>query len=198
MLSDFGDVVGIADVARVDHMIGIVSNATDQVAGNQGQPQQRGLAADARRDFKRMMRYHPRFNPRNQRSPTPRPDYAVMHQGTIRALLDAKCRDLWEKQLPRDLLYQLVVYAVSQRASPKSAIRFPTTSLATEKPGSRSEIRSRPRESGRLVYGPFTCPRCTNLLPRPDHRPLWSGNSSLGSWHLGERLVHERRTDHCK
>ena len=60
-----------------------------------------------------MMRYHPAFNPRQRRSPTPRPDYIISQNKSIQAILDAKYRDLWEKHLPREMLYQLVVYAIS-------------------------------------------------------------------------------------
>lgn len=39
-----------------------------------------------------------------------------MKQGVVCLLLMLRCRDLWEKQLPREMLYQLVVYAISHRA----------------------------------------------------------------------------------
>lgn len=79
--------------------------------------------------LKGMMRYDPNFNPHGKQSPTPRPDYAVMSQGRLLALLDAKYRDLWEKPLPREMLYQLVVYAISQTERPRSAILYPTTDV---------------------------------------------------------------------
>ena len=60
-----------------------------------------------------MMRYDPAYNPLGRRSPAPRPDFAVQRHGTLLALLDAKYRDLWENPLPRSMLYQLVVYAMS-------------------------------------------------------------------------------------
>ena len=75
--------------------------------------------------LKNMMRYNAAFNPRRRQSPTPRPDYAVMKQRRLRALLDAKYRDLWEKPLPREMLYQLVVYAISQPSNPTSSILYP-------------------------------------------------------------------------
>ena len=77
--------------------------------------------------LKGMMRYNPKFNPQRRQSPTPRPDYVVMQQGTIRSILDAKYRDLWENQLPREMLYQLGVYAISHRKQPQSSILYPTT-----------------------------------------------------------------------
>jgi 5-methylcytosine-specific restriction enzyme subunit McrC len=77
--------------------------------------------------LKGMMRYNPNFNPQRRQSPTPRPDYVVTQQGAIRSILDAKYRDLWEEQLPREMLYQLVVYAISHRMKPQSSILYPTT-----------------------------------------------------------------------
>jgi len=77
--------------------------------------------------LKGMMRYNPRFNPQHRQSPTPRPDFVVMQGGAIRSILDAKYRDLWEKQLPREMLYQLVVYAISQPSQAQSSILYPTT-----------------------------------------------------------------------
>jgi 5-methylcytosine-specific restriction enzyme subunit McrC len=83
--------------------------------------------------LKGMMRYNPKFNPQRRHSPTPRPDYVVTQHGMIRSILDAKYRDLWDKQLPREMLYQLVVYAISHRQRPQSSILYPTTSpLAKE------------------------------------------------------------------
>lgn len=80
--------------------------------------------------IKGMMRYSPKFNPKQRQSPTPRPDYVVTQHGAIRSLLDAKYRDLWEKPLPREMLYQLVVYAISHRAQPQSSILYPTTDVS--------------------------------------------------------------------
>ncbi|MFH5805578.1 McrC family protein [Alienimonas sp. DA493] len=77
-----------------------------------------------------MLRYAPGCNPRGRRPPTPRPDYAVLRPGEPPALPDAKYRDLWEKRLPREMLYQLVVYAVSRPARPRAAIPYPTADPA--------------------------------------------------------------------
>jgi len=92
-----------------------------------------GHAVRDEHGLKGMIRYNPAFNPQRRRSPTPRPDYVVTQQGAIRSILDAKYRDLWETQLPREMLYQLVVYAISHRTQPQSSILYPTTNtLARE------------------------------------------------------------------
>jgi len=76
-----------------------------------------------------MIRYNADYNPKKRGSPTPRPDYAIMQGRRLLALLDAKYRDLWKKPLPRDMLYQLAVYAFSHREKLQSSILYPTTSF---------------------------------------------------------------------
>lgn len=49
-----------------------------------------------------------------KRQRTPRPDFAWMHGERCTRLLDAKYRELDDKGLTRDMLYQLAVYALSQ------------------------------------------------------------------------------------
>ena len=65
--------------------------------------------------LKGMFRYEPRWNPLARREPTLRPDFVVMRSGQMRAVLDAKYRDLWEQSLPREMLYQLALYALDRR-----------------------------------------------------------------------------------
>jgi 5-methylcytosine-specific restriction enzyme subunit McrC len=74
-----------------------------------------------------MFRYVPGQNPLSRREPILRPDSVVMHRGQILAVLDAKYRDLWEHSLPREMLYQLALYALGHVSGERlSAIIYPT------------------------------------------------------------------------
>jgi len=78
-------------------------------------------------------------NPQHHQAPKPRPDYVVKQSGKIVAVLDAKYRDLWEKPLPPGMLYQLVMYALSQEHCNSATILYPTTH--TEAREAKIEVR---------------------------------------------------------
>lgn len=63
--------------------------------------------------------------PFRRQVPTPRPDFAVFRQGRLQTFLDAKYRDLWATSLPREMLYQLALYAMAQGKG-AAAMLYPT------------------------------------------------------------------------
>jgi 5-methylcytosine-specific restriction enzyme subunit McrC len=75
-----------------------------------------------------LMRYLPDRNPCRRKPPRPRPDFTLTRPGAAPILLDAKYRDLWERTLPRDMLYQLAIYAVSQGSGATATILYPSVS----------------------------------------------------------------------
>jgi 5-methylcytosine-specific restriction enzyme subunit McrC len=87
-----------------------------------------GFAVRDEHTLRGMLRYQPAANPKGRPAPSPRPDFAVQRAGRTIALLDAKYRDLWETKLPREMLYQLATYALSQPPGFEAAILYPSMS----------------------------------------------------------------------
>ncbi|WP_048710350.1 McrC family protein [Microvirga massiliensis] len=74
-----------------------------------------------------MFAYDDSANPHRRKAPTPRPDFVVFEGKRVVAVLDAKYRDLWNQALPREMLYQLALYALGHRAKARQAtILYPS------------------------------------------------------------------------
>ena len=120
-----------------------------------------------------MMRYAPAHNPRGKRSPAPRPDFIVRRGSKVVSMLDAKYRDLWEHDLPREMLYQLAIYALSREmpggaaATASSVILYPT--LAAGAREARIEICDpvRGRERATVVLRPVEMNELSRLVALP-------------------------------
>lgn len=86
-----------------------------------------GYKVQDERVLRGVFTYDQANNPRNRRSPSLRPDFLVLRNHKVEAVLDAKYRDLWETKLPREMLYQLALYALGQESGNRRAtIIYPT------------------------------------------------------------------------
>lgn len=116
------------------------------------------------------MRYARGRNPRRVADPTPRPDFAVTKGRRVVAFLDAKYRDLWARDLPREMLYQLAVYALSHRSGGNAAIIYPMQT-GVEK---EAVIEFAEPESGqpraRIALRPFDLNRAARVVAEGDRR----------------------------
>ena len=85
------------------------------------------LHIEDERVLKGMFVWETNMNPLRRRAPAPRPDFLVKNGNNVVAILDAKYRDLWKTQLPREMLYQLALYALSCKSVTQEAvILYPT------------------------------------------------------------------------
>ena len=88
--------------------------------------------------IRNLFAYAPDGNPRRRSAPAPRPDYALFRGNALCAFLDAKYRDIWERGLPAEWLYQLSLYAL---ASPSQVSVLLYASMAADARDEGVEVR---------------------------------------------------------
>jgi 5-methylcytosine-specific restriction enzyme subunit McrC len=128
--------------------------------------------------LKGMMQYAPGQNPRSRRAPQPRPDFVLMRGSKVMAVLDAKYRDLWEHPLPRDMLYQLAIYALSQRSCRSATILYATT-------------RSDARPATINVHDPMSSAQAAAVTLQPVDLDRLAGLLSGADSRENHRATHE-------
>ena len=104
--------------------------------------------------IRNLFTYAPDANPRQRRAPAPRPDYALFYDKVLHGFLDAKYRDVWERSLPAEWLYQLSIYAL---ASPSEVSVLLYASMSAEARDERVEVRQ-------PVTGPTSGPRRSSCV----------------------------------
>jgi 5-methylcytosine-specific restriction enzyme subunit McrC len=109
--------------------------------------------------------YDPKHNPRGRRDPQPRPDFVVRRGAAANVLLDAKYRDLWGRPLPREMLYQLAIYALAQGGTNASAtILYPSFAPRTRDQVVVFNDVMRGAPKARVILRPVNLPRVERLL----------------------------------
>lgn len=108
-------------------------------------------------------------DPRGGRVPRPRPDVVVKDASQVVGVLDTKYRDLWNTPLPREILYQMSVYAL---AWSNASVPVPGTVLYPQVGGPRPDVV--------LALTPAQAPPTRIVLRAID-------------WAKAARLVHDRR-----
>ena len=87
-----------------------------------------------------------------------------MKDSSVVCLLDAKYRDLWERNLPREMLYQLSIYAVSGIGNNTAKILYP--SMSSEAKLQKIDIKNPATGSkyAEVMLQPVSLPLVAELL----------------------------------
>jgi 5-methylcytosine-specific restriction enzyme subunit McrC len=99
-------------------------------------------------------------NPHRRHAPVPKPDIELRVGHAPGVFLDAKYRDLWRTKLPREMLYQLAVYAVASTGG-STAILYPTDDASARESVIEMRDGSTPRS---IALRPIILPQLLDTL----------------------------------
>jgi 5-methylcytosine-specific restriction enzyme subunit McrC len=129
--------------------------------------------------------YAPNANPRNRKAPAPRPDYALFRDNKLSGFLDAKYRDVWERNVPAEWLYQLSIYSL---AAPNDVSVLLYASMSDKARDERVEIRQpiswSNKKPASVIFRPVPLFYLAELLDRDQADTLSSKRHQLA-----DRLV---------
>jgi len=117
--------------------------------------------------LKGMISYLPGYNPRMRRAQSPRPDYVIQDGSRTVSILDAKYRDLWENALPREMLYQLAIYALSGTGGSKATILYPTLSQNAREAKIQISEPSYGNKLGKVILRPVNLIELEKIIMSP-------------------------------
>jgi 5-methylcytosine-specific restriction enzyme subunit McrC len=132
-------------------------------------------------------------NPKQRSAPASRPDYALFRGNTLWGFLDAKYRDIWERNVPAEWLYQLSIYAL---ASPGEVSLLLYASMAREARDERVEVRQPLSWSSKgpasVILRPVPLPYLAELLD-PNQAVRLAGERRRWADELVVLQTHEAR-----
>lgn len=138
------------------------------------------LVEDERR-WSNLMRFAAGYDSPSQRPPTLRPDFVVKRSGRLIAVLDAKYRDLWREQLPRDMLYQLVVYAIGTPRR-EAAILYPTTDAGAKEVRIDVADPTSGHRQARVAIRPVVLSRLADLIDANPSPAVRRSRTAFAKW----------------
>jgi 5-methylcytosine-specific restriction enzyme subunit McrC len=124
-----------------------------------------GSRIEDERAIRSLFAYASNANPKQRRAPAPRPDYALFRDKALHGFVDAKYRDIWDRGLPAEWLYQLSIYALASHNRVSVLLYASMSEMALEE---RVEVRqplAAPNEEpASVIVRPVPLPYLAELL----------------------------------
>lgn len=133
------------------------------------------------RRWPNLLRFAAGYGLPNRRPPALRPDFVVERNGRPVAALDAKYRDLWREGLPRDMLYQLAVYAAVHPRR-ESAILYPTTDATAKEARIDVADPTGGHRQARVSLRPVVLSKLADLIDAGSSPAARRSRSALAKW----------------